>query len=67
MIQERFIELIAGDVNVKPKQVAEAVALFDKGATVPYVARYRKDDTGDLSENKLERIAERNERLFSGR
>ena len=61
MIQERFIGLIAEDVNVKPEQVIAAVSLFDKGATVPYVARYRKDETGDLSENKLERIAERNE------
>ncbi len=61
MIEDRFIELIAKDVNVKPEQVAAAVALFDKGATIPYVARYRKDVTGDLSENKLERIAEKNE------
>ena len=61
MIEKRFIDLIAADVNVKPEQVAEAVALFDKGATVPYVARYRKDATGGLSENKLERIADRND------
>jgi protein Tex len=61
MIQERFIGLIAEDVNVRPDQVIAAVSLFDKGATVPYVARYRKDETGDLSENKLERIAERND------
>ena len=61
MIQERFINLIAEDVNVKPEQVVAAVGLFDKGATIPFVARYRKDDTGDLSENKLERIAEKND------
>ncbi|MCK5863246.1 MAG: hypothetical protein KAH38_12225, partial [Candidatus Hydrogenedentes bacterium] len=61
MIQERFIGLIAGDVNVKQKQVTEAVALFNKGASVPYVARYCKDKTGGLSENKLERIADRND------
>ncbi len=61
MIQKRFIDLIAADVNVKPEQVAAAVALFDKGATIPFVARYRKDETGDLSENKLERIAEKND------
>ena len=61
MIEKRFIDLIAADVNVKPEQVAEAVALFDKGATVSYVARYRKDATGGLSENKLERIADKND------
>lgn len=61
MIQERFINLIAEDVNVKPEQVVAAVGLFDKGATVPFVARYRKDETGDLSESKLERIADKND------
>lgn len=61
MIAQRFIELIAGEINVKPEQVAGAIALFDKGATIPFVARYRKDVTGGLSENKLERIEERND------
>jgi uncharacterized protein len=40
--------------------VTAAIALFDKGATVPFVARYRKDETGRLSEGKLERIEAKN-------
>jgi len=61
MIAHRFIELIAHEMKVKPEQVAAAVGFFNKGATVSFVARYRKDATGGLSENKLERIEERNE------
>lgn len=61
MIEQRFIELIATDVNVKPEQVEAAVGYLDKGASIPFLARYRKDATGGLSENKLERIAERND------
>ena len=61
MIAHRFVELIAHEMKVKPEQVAAAIGFFNKGATVPFVARYRKDATGGLSENKLERIEERNE------
>lgn len=61
MIAPHFIELIAHEMKIKPEQVETAIGFFNKGATVPFVARYRKDATGGLSENKLERIAERNE------
>jgi uncharacterized protein len=60
MIESSFIEHIATEVAVRPEQVAAAVALFDKGATVPFVARYRKDVTGNLDEVKLEKIERRN-------
>ena len=60
MIAHHFVELIANEINVKPEQVAAAIGLFDKGATIPFLARYRKDMTGGLSENKLERIEEKN-------
>lgn len=61
MIAHHFVELIAHEMKVKPEQVAAAIGFFNKGATIPFVARYRKDATGGLSENKLERIEERNE------
>lgn len=60
MIEERFLQKIAGEVQAQPHQVAAAIQLFDKGATVPFVARYRKDNTGNLNEVKLETIEERN-------
>lgn len=61
MIAQHFVELIAQEMKIKPEQVETAIGFFNKGATVPFVARYRKDATGGLSENKLERISDRNE------
>src|SRR6185369_12771806 len=44
-------------------QVAAAVALLDEGATVPFVARYRKEATGGLDDGQLRVLAERLEYL----
>ena len=60
MIETRFIEHIAQEAKVRPEQVAAAIPLFDKGATVPFVARYRKDVTQNLDEVALEKIELRN-------
>lgn len=60
MIEQKFVELIAQEVGARPEQVAVAVQLFDRGATVPFVAHYRKDLTGNLDEQALARIEERN-------
>ena len=37
---------IAAELSVKPQQVIAAVALLDEGATVPFIARYRKEEIG---------------------
>lgn len=60
MIEQKFVDRIAQEVGARPEQVAIAVQLFDKGATSPFVAHYRKDLTGNLDEGTLERIEERN-------
>lgn len=60
MIEQKFVDRIALEVGARPEQVAIAVQLFDKGATAPFVAHYRKDLTGNLDEGTLERIEERN-------
>ena len=60
MIETKFIERIAHEAHARPEQVAAAIGLFDKGATVPFVARYRKDVTHNLDEVKLETIFDRN-------
>ncbi|MCC6142910.1 MAG: RNA-binding transcriptional accessory protein [Candidatus Hydrogenedentes bacterium] len=60
MIEQRFVERIASELGVRADQVAAAVQLFDKGATVPFVARYRKDVTDHLRDETLELIEERN-------
>lgn len=51
--------LIAEELGVKEAQVAAAVALLDGGATVPFIARYRKENTGGLDDTQLRRLEER--------
>ncbi len=54
-----FAKTIATDLNIETRQVAQAIALFDEGNTVPFVARYRKEVTGGLDEVQLRTILER--------
>ncbi|AMK75868.1 MULTISPECIES: Tex family protein [Methylomonas] len=53
------IQRIAEELSVKPQQVAAAVALLDDGATVPFIARYRKEVTGGLDDTQLRNLEER--------
>ena len=50
---------IAAELSVPERQVHSAVALIDGGATVPFIARYRKEVTGGLDDTQLRRLAER--------
>ncbi|HEX5496379.1 MAG TPA: Tex family protein [Mycobacteriales bacterium] len=50
---------IAEELGVRPGQVAAAVDLLDSGATVPFVARYRKEATGALDDAQLRTLTER--------
>ncbi|MGP0059775.1 MAG: Tex family protein [Beijerinckiaceae bacterium] len=52
-------ERIASELAVKPWQVEAAVGLLDGGATVPFVARYRKEVTGTLDDTQLRMLEER--------
>ncbi|MCC6170980.1 MAG: RNA-binding transcriptional accessory protein, partial [Gammaproteobacteria bacterium] len=52
-------ERLAAELDAKPVQVAAAVALLDEGATVPFIARYRKEATGGLDDVQLRRLEER--------
>jgi uncharacterized protein len=51
--------LIAGEIGATPGQVAAAVELLDGGATVPFIARYRKEVTGGLDDTQLRKLEER--------
>lgn len=51
--------LIASEINARPTQVEVAVSLIDEGATVPFIARYRKERTGGLDDQQLRKIEER--------
>jgi uncharacterized protein len=50
---------IAEELGVRAQQAAAAIALLDSGATVPFVARYRKEATGALDDTRLRRLEER--------
>ena len=50
---------IAAEIGATPSQVTAAAALLDDGATVPFVARYRKEATGGLDDTQLRKLAER--------
>jgi len=50
---------IAAELAVKPAQVLATVALIDEGATVPFIARYRKEATGGLDDAQLRTLSER--------
>ena len=51
--------LIASEIGATPAQVSAAVELLDGGATVPFVARYRKEVTGGLDDTQLRKLEER--------
>ncbi len=53
------IKRIAEELSVNSKQVSAAVALLDEGATVPFIARYRKEVTGGLDDTQLRQLEER--------
>ncbi|WP_264213037.1 Tex family protein [Leisingera thetidis] len=59
----RIAQTIATEIGAAAKQVSAAVALLDEGATVPFVARYRKEATGGLDDTQLRTLAERLEYL----
>ncbi len=54
-----LIKVIANELSVKEIQVSETVKLLDEGATIPFIARYRKERTGGLDEEVLRSVEER--------
>lgn len=55
----RIISRLAEELAVRPQQVSATVELLDGGATVPFVARYRKEVTGGLDDTQLRQLDER--------
>lgn len=58
-MNEAHIVKIAGELKVHPRQVLATARLFAEGATVPFIARYRKEATGSLDEVAITSIRER--------
>jgi uncharacterized protein len=51
-----FIQFIQSQISVPENQILAAQKLFDEGATIPFIARYRKEKTGGLDEVELEKL-----------
>jgi uncharacterized protein len=58
-IEHRITQQIAEEIGCRPQQVAATVALLGEGATVPFIARYRKEVTGGLDDIQLRLLDER--------
>jgi protein Tex len=56
---DKIFQQIAAELGARPAQVAAAVELLDGGATVPFIARYRKDATQDLDDAQLRELETR--------
>lgn len=56
---ERIVKQIAKELQLSLKQVRTTIELLDEGNTIPFIARYRKEMTGELDENRLRDIEER--------
>jgi uncharacterized protein len=54
-----IIHRLAGELKIGEAQARSAAALLDEGNTVPFIARYRKEATGELDEEQLRRLEER--------
>lgn len=51
-----LISTLANELKIKPNQVSATIKLLDEGATVPFIARYRKEVTGALDDQKLREL-----------
>lgn len=56
---DKIIKTIAEELNIKPSQVENTVKLIDEGNTIPFIARYRKEVTGGLSDEVLRDLGDR--------
>ena len=56
---DKIIQIIAGEFNIKPVQVENTIKLIDEGNTIPFIARYRKEVTGNLSDEVLRDLNDR--------
>ena len=58
-MEEKIFKKIAEELNIRESQVEATVKLIDEGNTIPFIARYRKEVTGNLSDETLRDLGER--------
>lgn len=57
-MNEQIIKEIAQNLNIKETQVSKTLKLLEEGNTIPFIARYRKEVTGNLDEEQIRKISE---------
>ncbi len=62
-MNEQYIQAVAGKLSLAPRQVAATALLLQEGATVPFIARYRKERTGQLDEVQITGVRDEMVRL----
>ena len=62
-MNKKHVEIIAEELSLKPHQVEGTAALLENGATIPFIARYRKEATGSIDEVAIQSIRDRREQL----
>ncbi|MEO8582454.1 MAG: Tex family protein [Flavitalea sp.] len=58
-MEKKYLQHIADEVNIKTKQVENVEELHLQGATIPFIARYRKEATGNLDEVQINAVVEK--------
>ncbi|MDD4833210.1 MAG: Tex family protein [Lutispora sp.] len=58
-----IVNTLSQELNIKPWQIENTIELIDAGNTIPFIARYRKEHTGELSDTQLRELGERLEYL----
>lgn len=54
-----IVKILQQEFNLKPFQVENTLALIDEGKTIPFIARYRKEQTGEMTDTVLRQFDER--------
>ena len=63
--EEKIIQMLADQLLLKKEQVVSVLDLFDEGATIPFIARYRKEQAGAMDEDQLRTIEQTRNYLIS--
>jgi uncharacterized protein len=62
-MEQIYIELLAVKSGLRTKQIENTLKLFSEGCTIPFIARYRKDQTGNMDEIQISELQNHNQKL----
>ncbi len=65
-MDNKYLKIISSKLNAQDWQIENTIGLFEKGATIPFISRYRKENTGSLNEVEIQQIKEEYTKLAFG-